>query len=82
MCYGAANEYPLMSYLEYPFLVIQDVILLAIILYYSDLLSISSLGAFVAYSSVIYACLTGMVPLSVMITLMVSIISNVYHVTN
>jgi len=70
MCYGAANAYPLMSYLEYPFLVVQDVILLGIILYYANILSLSTLGAFAAYSSVIYAALSGMVPLSVMVTLM------------
>ena len=72
MCYAAVNGYPLMSYLEYPFLVVQDVILIGIILYYSDLLSLFSLASFAAYSSVVYATLSGLVPFSVVMALMVS----------
>jgi len=70
MCYAAVNGYPLMSYLEYPFLVVQDVILIGIILYYSDLLSLFSLASFAAYSSVVYATLSGLVPFSVVMALM------------
>jgi len=65
-----SNEYALMSYLEYPFLVVQDVLLLGIVLYYSNQLGLSSLAAFGVYSSIIYAFLSGMVPMSVVITLM------------
>jgi len=70
LIYAVSNEYALMSYLEYPFLVVQDVLLLGIVLYYSNQLGLSSLAAFGVYSSIIYAFLSGMVPMSVVITLM------------
>ena len=65
------NDYPLMEYLEYPFLVLQDVLLIGIVLYFDKKLGATSTAGFVCYFAILLAFARGMFPFSVIVTLMV-----------
>ena len=71
LVYNIYKQYPLFQYLEYPFLVLQDVLLLAIVLHFSKQLGLFSLAGFALYGAVLYAMSTGMFPSAVIVTLMV-----------
>lgn len=72
LCYSVSGGYALSSYLEYPFLVVQDLLLLSLVLHYSRRASLTWLAAFGVYASVVYALAFGMLPSTVIITLMVN----------
>ena len=67
-----SGGYELSSYLEYPFLVAQDILLLTLVLYYGKRISLTWLAGFGLYLSIVYALATGMFPGAIIITLMVS----------
>ena len=69
-----SGGYALSTYLEYPFLVGQDVLLLTLVLYYGKRLSLTWLALFGLYASTVYALAFGMFPNTVIITLMVAIV--------
>lgn len=71
LCYSISNGYALSSYLEYPFLVIQDILLVALVLHYNKQLGSTWFAAFGAYSAIVYAFTTGVFPRTVIVTLMV-----------
>ena len=71
LCYSVSRGYALSSYLEYPFLVGQDILLLALVLHYSKQLGPFWFAAFGAYSAVVYALTTGLFPSALIVTLMV-----------
>lgn len=72
LCYSVTRGYALSTYLEYPFLVVQDLILLAMVIHYSRRVYSTWLAALVAYSSVVYAIITGLFPDALIVTLMVN----------
>nr|CAH0100327.1 unnamed protein product [Daphnia galeata] len=70
LCYNAFNGYALSSYLEYPFLVGQDLLVLILVLHYRSQISPKWFAAFGAYSAVVYALIAGMFPAALLVTLM------------
>ncbi|XP_046634194.1 solute carrier family 66 member 3-like [Daphnia pulicaria] len=70
LCYSVSSGYALSSYLEYPFLVGQDLLLLALVLHYSNQIGTKWFAAFGAYSAVVYALTSGMFPGALLVTLM------------
>ncbi|XP_025110124.1 mannose-P-dolichol utilization defect 1 protein-like [Pomacea canaliculata] len=62
LTYHFALTYPLLTYLEYCFLVPQDLFLLAAILWYERKLQLKVLAAFVLYCIVVYAVAFRIVP--------------------
>jgi hypothetical protein len=71
LCYNVFSGYALSSYLEYPILVGQVLLLLALLLHYSRRIGSKWLAAFGVYSAVVYALSTGMFPGALLVTLMV-----------
>ena len=71
LVYNISNQYPLFDYLEYPFLVVQDIFLLAIVLSYSKQLGLVSVSGLAVYLAVVVALTRGVFPASVIVTLMV-----------
>ncbi|EFX78929.1 hypothetical protein DAPPUDRAFT_320045 [Daphnia pulex] len=70
LCYNVFSGYALSSYLEYPILVGQVLLLLALLLHYSQRIGPKWLAAFGVYSAVVYALSTGMFPGALLVTLM------------
>ncbi|XP_046640277.1 solute carrier family 66 member 3-like [Daphnia pulicaria] len=70
LCYNVFSDYALSSYLEYPILVGQVLLLLALLLHYSRRIGPKWLAAFGVYSAVVYALSTGMFPCALLVTLM------------
>ncbi|XP_046640284.1 solute carrier family 66 member 3-like [Daphnia pulicaria] len=70
LCYNVFSGYALSSYLEYPILVGQVLLLLALLLHYSRRIGPKWLAAFGVYSAVVYALSTGMFPGALLVTLM------------
>ncbi|XP_046452780.1 solute carrier family 66 member 3-like [Daphnia pulex] len=70
LCYNVFSGYALSSYLEYPILVGQVLLLLALLLHYSRRIGSKWLAAFGVYSAVVYALSTGMFPGALLVTLM------------
>ncbi|KAK4004484.1 solute carrier family 66 member 3 [Daphnia magna] len=70
LCYSVSSGYALSSYLEYPFLVGQDLLLLALVLHYSKQISPTWFAILGAYAAVVYALTTGLFPNGLLITLM------------
>ena len=71
MVYNIDNGLPLEAYLEYPFLVLQDVVLLLLVLRFSARLSPTSAAGVAAYLAVLYASCHGAVPSPILVALMV-----------
>ncbi|XP_046452786.1 solute carrier family 66 member 3-like [Daphnia pulex] len=70
LCYNVFSGYALSSYLEYPILVGQVLLLLVLLLHYSRRIGPKWLAAFGVYSAVVYALSTGMFPGALLVTLM------------
>ncbi|XP_070195664.1 solute carrier family 66 member 3-like isoform X2 [Littorina saxatilis] len=68
LTYQCAKSYPLSTYLEYCFLVPQDVILLALVLHFMGRLSVGALPVFGIYLFVCYALAFRLVPDAVLTT--------------
>lgn len=80
MCYSVYRGYALLSYLEYPCLVVQDIILLALFLHYNkQLLGPFWFGAFCAYLVVGYTLTTDLFPSTLIITLMVTSTIGIFY---
>lgn len=71
MSYNYRNGYALLSYLEYPIILVQEIILILCVLHYKQLLNIASLVGAGAYFSVAFAFLSGIVPLGMLAFLVV-----------
>lgn len=71
--YNFRNGYALLSYLEYPIILIQEFILIFLVLKYKDLLNIYTLAASVIYFSIAASFLIGVVPLGLLSFLVVCV---------
>ncbi|XP_066157056.1 solute carrier family 66 member 3 [Euwallacea fornicatus] len=66
MSYNFRNGYALLSYLEYPIILIQELILISVVLKYKDMQNIYSLFAAGLYFSIAISFLIGVVPLGLL----------------
>ncbi|XP_076272632.1 solute carrier family 66 member 3 isoform X1 [Rhynchophorus ferrugineus] len=64
--YNFRNGYALLSYLEYPIILIQEFILIFLVLKYKDFLNIYTLVASMVYFSIAASFLIGVVPLGLL----------------
>lgn len=71
LCYSACSGYALSSYLEYPFLVGQDILLLLMVLHFSGQLGPTVYSGLAGYAAVVYAFIAGLFPHTVITFLMV-----------
>lgn len=60
--YNYVNQYSLMSYLEYPVIIVQELILIFLFLKYSQKLSLKYSSIFAVYVSVVVCICRGVVP--------------------
>ncbi|PSN34543.1 PQ-loop repeat-containing protein 3 [Blattella germanica] len=61
-CYNYCNQYALLSYMEYPIILVQEVILIFLVLKYMGLLSTNSFALFGAYLAITGAFVSGLLP--------------------
>lgn len=73
MSYNFRNGYALLSYLEYPIILVQEIILIICVLHYKDLLNISSVIGGGVYFMMAFAFISGIIPLGVLAFLVVRI---------
>ncbi|CAG9836791.1 unnamed protein product [Diabrotica balteata] len=66
MSYNYRSGYAILSYLEYPIILIQEIILIVCVLYYKDMLNITSLAGASVYFLTAASFLLGMVPLGLL----------------
>lgn len=71
MSYNYRNGYALLSYLEYPIILIQEIILIICVLHYKELLDSKSLVGAGVYFSIAFSFLSGIVPLGILAFLVV-----------
>ncbi|XP_065582141.1 solute carrier family 66 member 3-like [Artemia franciscana] len=70
MCYNIFNEFPIKNFAEYPVLVVQDMILIAMMLHYSKKFGITFFAFLGAYNAIVYAIAGGLMPKFVVTFLM------------
>lgn len=73
-CYNYCNGYALLSYLEYPIILVQEIILIFLVLKYVALLGTKSFACFGLYIAITGAFLCGLLPKTILAVLAVSII--------
>ena len=73
-CYNYCNSYALLSYLEYPIILVQEIILIFLVLKYVALLGTKSFACFGLYIAITGAFLCGLLPKTVLAVLAVSTI--------
>ncbi|XP_028134558.1 solute carrier family 66 member 3 [Diabrotica virgifera virgifera] len=66
MSYNYRNGYAILSYLEYPIILVQEIILIVCVLYYKDMLNVSSLAGACVYFLTAASFLLGVVPLGLL----------------
>lgn len=71
MSYNYRNGYAILSYLEYPIILIQELVLILCVLYYKDLLDTNAFIGAGMYFSVAFGFLSGLVPLGILAFLVV-----------
>ena len=71
-CYNSSKSYPLMIYMEYPFLVLQDLTIVFLILHYDDNMTLVNLGYTIAYGITAVSLARGALEPSYMVILIVS----------
>jgi len=74
-CYNYCNGYSLMSYMEYPFILIQELILIFLVLKYKNMVNTVSIAGFGAYMAVLAAFALKIVPTVVLSIMAVSLMS-------
>lgn len=72
MSYNYRNGYAILSYLEYPIILVQEIILIICVLHYKQLLNIGSIIGASVYFSVAFAFISGIVPLGMLAFMVVS----------
>lgn len=72
MSYNYRNGYAILSYLEYPIILAQEVILIICVLYYKELLNIGSLIGAGVYFMMAFSFISGIIPLGALAFLVVS----------
>jgi hypothetical protein len=73
-CYNYCNSYALLSYLEYPIILVQEIILIYLVLKYVALLGTKSFACFGLYIAITGAFLCGLLPQTILAILAVSTI--------
>ncbi|RZF48084.1 hypothetical protein LSTR_LSTR002150 [Laodelphax striatellus] len=61
-CYNFVNEYALLSYMEYPIIILQEFILIFFVLRYMELINAKSVSIFVVYMTITCAFLSKLIP--------------------
>lgn len=72
MCYNYANGYSILSYMEYPILLVQEYVLILMVLKYTDMLNTKSYIGAGIYVGVLGGFLSKALPKSILFTLVVS----------
>lgn len=72
MSYNYRNGYAILSYLEYPIILVQEIILIICVLHYKELLNIGSLFGAGVYFIMAFSFIAGIVPLGMLAFLVVS----------
>lgn len=72
MSYNYRNGYAILSYLEYPIILVQEIILILCVLYYKQLLNIGSVIGAGVYFTLAFSFISGIVPLGMLAFLVVS----------
>lgn len=62
MSYNYRNGYALLSYMEYPIILVQELVLILVVIYYKDVLNLYSLVGSSVYFSIAFAFLSGICP--------------------
>ncbi|XP_067009317.1 solute carrier family 66 member 3 [Anabrus simplex] len=65
-CYNYCNGYALLSYMEYPIILVQEIILIYLVLAYSELLNMFSFGCFGIYVGIVGSFVMGLLPKSIL----------------
>lgn len=65
-CYNYCNGYALLSYMEYPIILVQEVILIYLVLKYQDSANLFSLVCFGLYCGITATFVTGVLPKSIL----------------
>ncbi|GLH14551.1 hypothetical protein R5R35_008735 [Gryllus longicercus] len=65
-CYNYCNGYALLSYMEYPIILVQEIILIYLVLLYMNLLNAFSVGAFGIYLTITASFLLEIFPKSIL----------------
>lgn len=73
MSYNYRSGYAILSYLEYPIILVQELILIICVLYYKQMLNLASLIGSVFYLIMLASFLTGLVPIGLLVFLVVSL---------
>lgn len=69
MSYNYRSGYAILSYLEYPIILVQELILIICVLYYKQMLNLASLIGSVFYLIMLASFLTGLVPIGLLVFL-------------
>lgn len=80
MCYNYCNGYSLMSYLEYPVLLLQEYVLIFLVLKYNRKLDKNAYLATLAYFVITALCLTKIIPTVVIAMLVVNATNEHKHI--
>ena len=72
-CYNYCNSYALLSYLEYPIILVQEIILIFLVLKYMALVGTKSFACFGLYMAITGAFVCGLLPKTILAVLAVSI---------
>lgn len=73
MSYNYRNGYAILSYLEYPIILLQELILVACVLHYKNMMNIGSLFGAGVYFLIAASFLTGIAPLGLLTFLVVGL---------
>lgn len=73
MSYNFRNGYALLSYMEYPIILIQEIVLIFFVIYYKNMLNIYSLIGAGVYFSTAFGLLVGIIPMGLHAFLVVDI---------
>jgi hypothetical protein len=74
-CYNYCNGYSLMSYMEYPIILFQELILIFLVLKYKNLVNTTSIAGFGIYLAILAAFALKIVPTVVLSIMAVSLLS-------
>lgn len=71
-CYNYVNRYALLSYMEYPIIIVQEFMLIFLVLKYKSLFNTKTYGLCVLYFTFAFGFLSHIIPASVLTFLIVS----------
>lgn len=78
MSYNYRNGYAILSYMEYPIILVQELVLIYFVIYYKDLMNTKSFIGAGIYFSIAGGFLSGILPREILTFLVVSIKINIF----